>query len=524
MSRLAAAIALELRVQLRYGVIAVAAGLTAAWTAVLAVLPERVAATAAPFLLLVDTATFGALLVAGLLMFERAEGARATLAMTPLRTTEYLAARLVTLTGISVLSAAPIALVAARDRIGTAAEAVAALFPVLCGVGLATVLLLSLAGTMAGRAPELTRFLVVAPLPLAPLIAVPLGYLAGVLEHPAAFAVPTTAAAELVRLGVTPDAARLSGTGLAWAVGYLVLWCAGLVVVAVRHLRAELTHPTRAAHPTRVAAPVPDASPTAGAAHGAPPAPRHRRLPGGVLVALFLIDLRGVGRELVLVVIVAAPLLLALALRFGYPPVTGYVWREHGLDLGPYLPLALAVFVLLHVPMMAGSAGALRLVEDADDRTLAVLRVSPASLGWYLTYRVLLTGVAAVAGLAVAVPLSGLAPQGWGPGLAVAVLLAGLQAPLLMLAVTAVAGNKVGALAAVKGLGPVMLVPVAMWFLPDPAGWTLAWLPPFWPVQALWGAPAGIPLPAATALGLLVSAAVTALLARRTALRLREAQ
>lgn len=517
MSRLAAAIALELRVQLRYGVIAVATGLTAAWTAVLAVLPERVAATVAPFLLLVDTATFGTLLVAGLLMFERSEGARSALAMTPLRTAEYLAARLVTLTGLSVLSAAPIALVAARGRIDTVTGATAALLPVLCGVGLATLLLLALAGTMAARAPELMRFLVVAPLPLAPLIAVPLGYLAGALEHPAAFAVPTTAAAELVRLGVTPDAARLSGTGLALATGYLALWCVGLVVVAVRQLRAELTHPTRAA-----AAPVPSASPAAGPAHGAPPAPRRRRTRGGVLVALFLVDLRGVGRELVLVVLVAAPLLFALVLRFGYPAVTGYVWREHGLDLGPYLPLALAVLVLLHVPMMAGSVGALRLVEDADDRTLAVLRVSPASLGWYLTYRVLLTGVAAVAGLAVAVPLSGLAPQGWGPGLVVAVLLAGLQAPLLMLAVTAVAGNKVGALAAVKGLGPVMLVPVAMWFLPGQASWALAWLPPFWPVQALWGAPAGIPLPAAAVLGLLVSAAVMALLARRTALRLQE--
>ncbi|WP_052746011.1 hypothetical protein [Allosalinactinospora lopnorensis] len=171
--------------------------------------------------------------------------------------------------------------------------------------------------------------------------------------------------------------------------------------------------------------------------------------------------------------------------------------------------------------MMAGAVGALRLIEDADDRTLAVLRVSPASLGWYLGYRMLMTAAAAIGGLAVAVPLSGLAPEGRGPELAAAVVLAGAQAPLLMLAVTAVAGNKVEALAALKGLGLVMLVPVAMWFLPGATGWLLAWLPPFWPVQVLWGAPE-LPPPAATVLGLLLSAAAAAALLRRTAHRLED--
>ncbi|WP_449353800.1 fluoroquinolone export ABC transporter permease subunit, partial [Allosalinactinospora lopnorensis] len=244
MNRLVAATALELRVQLRYGIIAVAAGLTVVWTAVLAVLPAP-AAAAAPFLLLVDTATFGALLIAGLLMFERTEGARAAIAMTPLRTAEYLAAKLVTLAGLSVLSAAPIALVAARGRIDTVTAVPAVLLPVLLGVGLATLLFLTLAIAVAARTPELMRFLVVVPLPMVPLIAVPLGYLAGPLAHPAAFAVPTTAAAELMRLGITPEAVHAHAGGLAPAAGYLLAWCAALAAVAVRQLRTEFARAAR---------------------------------------------------------------------------------------------------------------------------------------------------------------------------------------------------------------------------------------------------------------------------------------
>jgi hypothetical protein len=62
---------------------------------------------------------------------------------------------------------------------------------------------------------------------------------------------------------------------------------------------------------------------------------------------------------------------------------------------------------VLHVPLIIGMVGALLVLDDIDDRTVLVLRVSPVTVPRYLAYRV--TSVAAVAllMLTVTVPVSG---------------------------------------------------------------------------------------------------------------------
>jgi fluoroquinolone transport system permease protein len=182
-NRLRAALALEWTAEWRYRIPVVALALTAVWTLVLLALPASIARGAGPVILTIDTATFGSFFIAALVLFERGEGALAALTVSPLRFGEYFGAKIAVLTGLSVLSAVPIALAAGVD-----------LVMALLGVAVLAVLFLALNFALVVRHRTLTAFLTVAPIPLAPLIAAPLVHLSGVVDHPLLFLAPTTAA------------------------------------------------------------------------------------------------------------------------------------------------------------------------------------------------------------------------------------------------------------------------------------------------------------------------------------------
>jgi fluoroquinolone transport system permease protein len=461
-TRLRAAVALEWTVEWRYRIPAVALVVTAVWTAVLLALPASVARGAGPVILTIDTATFGSFFIAALVLFERGEGALAALTVSPVRFGEYLGAKVGGLVGLSVVSSVPIAL-AAGVHLGAA----------LLGVILLAVLFLTVSFALVVRQPSLTAFLTVAPLPLAPLIAAPLAHLTDVVDHPLLFLVPTTAAADVIQGGLEPA-----------ALGYLLL----AVAAAVLFARGRFTHEP------------------AGAVGRARPH-RTRWRPRGWLTALAGIDQRTSVRSALLIVVLAGPLLLAVALRLGYPPLAGYLRERFGVDLAPYEPVLLASLLVLHVPLITGMVGALLVLDDVDDHTLLVLRVSPVGVRRYLAYRAVVVAAVALVLLVVAVPVSGLAP-----GLPVpALVLAAAQAPLITLTTVAVAANKVEGLAWLKILGllPTGIAP-AMWWLPDAAQWPLRALPHYWTVDVLWrSSPVGL------LTGTVLTAASAMLLARR---------
>lgn len=470
MNRLRAALALELTVERRYRVPAVALVVTAVWTLVLVAMPAPLARGAGPVVLTIDTATFGAFFIAAAVLFERGEGALAALTVSPLRFGEYLAAKVTALTGLSVAAAVPVALAAG-----------VALVPALLGVALLSVLFLVLCFALVVRQRSLTGFLTVAPLVLAPLIAAPLAHLSGVLDHPLLLAVPTTAAAEIIRAGVDP-----------FALGYPLLAIAGAVWFARRRFLHE---PGGDRGRSTVRA-------------------RRRWSPRGRLAALVGVDRRTSVRSMLLVIVLAGPVLLAVVLRLGLPPLAAYLHDRFGVELTPYRPLLLASLVVLHVPLIIGMVGALLVLDDIDDRTVLVLRVSPVTVPRYLAYRAISVAAVTVLMLAVAVPVSGLAP---GPaGVVPALALAAAQAPLITLATAAVARNKVEGLAWLKVLGllPTGIAP-AVWWLPEPAQWPLRVLPHYWTVDVLWH-----PDPLGLLAGAVLTALATVLLARRTLRRL----
>ena len=204
------------------------------------------------------------------------------------------------------------------------------------------------------------------------------------------------------------------------------------------------------------------------------------------LVAFARTDARNVRREALLGIVLAAPLLLAVALRVGYAPAEAWIQASYGLDLAPHRPFVLAAALVLHLPLIFGMVGALLVLDDLDDGALRALRVTPLTLGRYLAYRVGAVAAARLVGLLVAVPLSGFVEArslGW---LLPALVLAAALAPLMLLSALAIAGNKVEGLAVLKALGIPFMAPLAAWFVDAPWEALLAPLPAYWPVRALW--------------------------------------
>ncbi|CAL9369056.1 hypothetical protein SUDANB121_00831 [Nocardiopsis dassonvillei] len=460
-NRLLAATALEARLQARYGIATVAAALAAVWTLALLAVPAASADEVAAHLLFLDTAGFGALFGAFLLLFERVEGSRWALEASPLRPAVGAAARLATLTALALLIALPMTAAALRDR---PADLPSALAPVLGGVALTSVLLAAACLAAGARSPDLPRFLLSLPPTVAPLIAVPLLHVSGVFAHPLLYAVPTTAGAELVHSGLTGGAAP-PPAALAYALGWAVL--GPFLVRPGAEAPPGRTRPARGGrrHPLRAAG------------RGRTPA-----------IARFArADLFGTGRDPLLLLLLCSPALLALGLRLLFPPVSGFVLDTFGLDLRAHAPAVLAALVLLHVPLMFGLVQGLRVAQELDSGVLLVLRVSPVSVPAYLAYRMALAAAASLAGLLVALPLSG-PDLGGGPLPVAAVLLACLQAPLLVALMAAFAGNTVEALVVAKAAGAVLvLCPVLAWAAPFPWNLAAAVLPPVWAALALPG-------------------------------------
>jgi fluoroquinolone transport system permease protein len=488
-TRRAAALALEWRVQWRYRVPAVALVVTLLWTVTLLAMPTSLARSAGPVILTLDTATFGSFFIAALFLFERGEGALAALSVSPLRFGEYLGAKVATLTGLSIGSAVPIALAAGRgpSHLGS----------VVLAVGLLSVLFLVLNFALVVRHRSLTGFLSVAPLPLVPLIAAPLAHLTDILDHPVLYLVPTTGATDLLRAGIDP-ATQLSPARTGAVLGYLVLAIAVATLAARRSFDHEFTRPG------------PSRPPRERRRRGEPRATSWR-------TALVHIDIRTTLRSPLLVVVLAGPILLAVILRLAYPPLTAALHARFGFDLTTYQPVLLAALVVLHVPMIIGMVGALVILDDVDDRTVLILRVSPVTLPRYLAHRMISIATTALIMLVITVPLSGLASWPAIPALLPALTLAAAQAPLLTLATTALATNKVEGLAWLKILGllPTAIAP-AMWWLPESAHWPLWILPHYWTVDLL-----DHFSPTSLLIGTALTATTGALLSRRTLRRLR---
>ena len=220
------------------------------------------------------------------------------------------------------------------------------------------------------------------------------------------------------------------------------------------------------------------------------------------ILAFGLNDSRLILRDSFLRMMAAMIVLIALGLRFGLPPLTGYL---EGLSLLPgalgtepashYFPLALAYFSLFDGPLLVGFIFGFVVLDEKEDRTLDAMAVTPVALVDYMLWRSLLSWALGF-GVTLAQMLF-VGPALEQPGTDAAALpgvlplinlcaLAGLGAPLFMLFLSATASDKVQGFAMAKFIGLGGLLILVGWFLPSPLDWLPALFPPYLVAKAYW--------------------------------------
>lgn len=210
MSRLAATIKTDVRIQFRNGFYVATALVVGFSILLLRWLPADVAMLILPVVILENVLMNTFYFVSGLLLLERVEGTFVAQSVTPLRDDEYLASKLATLTGLSLAESLLIAVAVFGFDVWLIAMAVgialaAALF-CLAGVGLVV------------RYDSINEFLLPSVL-YTSLLTLPILGIFGVL--PAAWFLPhpIQGPLSLMQIDGTPTAGLL-----AYAIGYPILW------------------------------------------------------------------------------------------------------------------------------------------------------------------------------------------------------------------------------------------------------------------------------------------------------------
>jgi fluoroquinolone transport system permease protein len=219
---LATAVRMDFRLQRRYGFWYATAFVVLLWIGVLQLVPDPLLGPAMPYLLMADLA-FMMFFIAGALFFEKGERTVFALLTTPLRFRHYLAAKLLTMSTLALVTCVVVVLADYGPGIAP--------LPFLAGVVLMTLLMLLAGFVTAPLFPSISEWIVPSTLVLVVLNAPIVGY-SGLFPHPAFALVPTDG--PLLLLGAAFHQVDLSIGQWVYAVGYPVLWIGGMCLLAKR--------------------------------------------------------------------------------------------------------------------------------------------------------------------------------------------------------------------------------------------------------------------------------------------------
>lgn len=207
--------------------------------------------------------------------------------------------------------------------------------------------------------------------------------------------------------------------------------------------------------------------------------------------ALGLTDLRSIRRDSMLLSIAVSPWLLVLFLRLMIPSLDSWLLGSYGMTLEAYYPLIVSIFILLNVPLLFGVMSGFLLLDERDDDTLTVLRVTPASIEGLVFYRVVTSFVLSVLYIIVCAPLTGLVSLDGMMEAIPATLLAATFTPVVMLTLVAFASNKLEGFAVLKGVGIVVVGSASAYFVDSSWQILFGLIPTYWQTKAFWLALAG---------------------------------
>ncbi|MCY4265044.1 MAG: hypothetical protein OXE78_09320 [Gammaproteobacteria bacterium] len=177
------------------------------------------------------------------------------------------------------------------------------------------------------------------------------------------------------------------------------------------------------------------------------------------------------------------PLLIGWVLRYLLPYLNNrFIEQSANFIFADYYPLILALLILTP-PIYYGFILALLLLEEKDEGVLSAVVVTPIRLPWFLSARIGLY-------TAISLPLIYIVHEMIGvvaitpTRLLLIALAAAPAAPMISMLLTALCKNQLEGFVMGKGMGFLILFPLAMFFVPDYWHLFCAILPTYWPIIA----------------------------------------
>ena len=432
-------------------------------------LPADLRSLAVPVAIFSELATMGTFFVCGVVMLERSQGTLDSLMVTPLRLWEYLTVK----SSVFTLMGAAASFFIAFATSGL--EVHGGLLVV--GVALTSCVFLLLGLMISARVADVSQFFVRAVPRLVPVVLllyfVPaLDYL-GVNTPTVVALFPGTAALTLIggAFGTPlPDAASIIG-----AVVLLVAWVGIAALGAATWFRRYVREK---GHEPGITPPAASGS----RAHRIPTTTSKPTTASRVL-SLLRADLRSTLRDPLLLMPAVVPVLLALFVEYAVPWMRSQLLLHWEIDILPYYDFVTSAFILL-IPLVTGAVVGFMILDERDEGTLLQLSVSPLGKAGYLRYRMAMPTVVGFVMGTAAVLLT--APLPISPGRIIAVMLvSSIKAPLMTLFLGTYSPSKVEGIALSKVANALILVPIAVYFIP--VRWELAMLPfgPYWVMRAV---------------------------------------
>lgn len=195
-------------------------------------------------------------------------------------------------------------------------------------------------------------------------------------------------------------------------------------------------------------------------------------------------EVRQIARDPLLKWMMAFPILITLALRFGMPALADVLWQSYQFDLTPYYLLIMSMQPAL-MPGLIGTVIGFSLLDMKDDGSLMAMKVTPLQIGGYLRFKLMLPMLICIPFTAICLVVADLYTIPWYMIILISIS-AALLAPIFAILLLIFAKNKVEGLALTKVINAFMFPPIIAWFFPGHWNWLFGLLPTWWPMKSFW--------------------------------------
>lgn len=194
-------------------------------------------------------------------------------------------------------------------------------------------------------------------------------------------------------------------------------------------------------------------------------------------------DVRKIMREPFFWLILIAPFLLGWGLNLLLPY---WAVRAESFDLEFYYPIIVALFVLVS-PLYYGIILGLLVLEEKDENVLLAVAVTPLQLNNYLLARIVVYTVISLPLVVIVHEMIDVIEVSLIK-LSFVALAASLNTAMVVMLLAAFCKNQLEGFVIGKGMSPLILLPLAMYFVPGYWHLLCGFMPTYWPIMAYYTA------------------------------------